>query len=68
MKRKKHVESLFEPRARWSELPLNTQQKVVDQLAQLCVQFQSSHSPETTLTSPDAGPEIKSTQETKHDP
>ena len=67
MKRKKHVQSLFEPRARWSELPLNTQQNVVDQLAQLCVQLQSSPSLETTLTSADADPETEATQETKHD-
>jgi hypothetical protein len=68
MKRNKPVHlPLFEPPARWSELPLDTQQKVVEQVALLCVQLQQAHSRVNTLTSADACQETDTTQETHHD-
>lgn len=68
MKRRKHVQpSLFEPQARWSQLPPDTQQKVVEQLAQLCVSLQTWHACEATLTSAAVSHETETTQETHHD-
>lgn len=68
MKRNKPVRlPLFEPPARWSELPFDTQQKVVEQVALLCVQLQQAHSQVNTLTSADACQETDTTQETNHD-
>ena len=68
MKRNKHDPlPLFEPPARWSNLPLDTRQKVVDRLAQLWVRLQQLPTQETTLIPDGIRQETDTTQETNHD-
>ncbi len=60
--------SLFEPRTRWCDLPLDTRQRAVDLLAQLLGQNVALPTHQTDLASVAAREQTSAIQETDHDP
>lgn len=68
MKRRKHHStqpSWFEPTFRWSDLPRDTQQSLVDQLARLLVQV--GHTTQQHTTTDPVPQQTSSTQENQYD-
>jgi hypothetical protein len=69
MKRRKHDRpslSLFEPSVRWSDLPLDVRQTLVDTWAQLLVQVRACANEHSTLSATPA-PDTSQTQENHDD-